>query len=80
MYKGLTEFSRNTKKALLVAIDITALPVALWAGYALRLGELWPRSIENVWWLLLQLRLLLYLYLFEWGCIVRYCAMWEARL
>jgi len=29
----------------------SALPVALWAGYALRLGELWPQSIEKVWWL-----------------------------
>ncbi len=51
MYKKLTEFSRNTKRALLVSIDIIALPVALWAGYALRLGELWPHSIINAWWL-----------------------------
>lgn len=51
MYKQLSEFSRNTKRALLVAIDIIALPVALWAGYALRLGELWPKNIESVWWL-----------------------------
>ncbi len=51
MYKKLAKFSRNTKKTLLVAIDIIALPVALWAGYALRLGELWPQSIEKAWWL-----------------------------
>ena len=51
MYKKLAKFSRNTKKALLVAIDIIALPVALWAGYALRLGELWPQSMVNAWWL-----------------------------
>lgn len=51
MYKKFNTFSRNTKRALLVTIDIIALPVALWAGYALRLGEWWPRNIENAWWL-----------------------------
>ena len=51
MYKRLSDFSRNTKRTLLVATDFVALPVALWAGYALRLGELWPKNIENAWWL-----------------------------
>lgn len=51
MYKKLSESSRNTKKALLVTIDFIALPVALWAGFALRLGEWWPKGIDNVWWL-----------------------------
>jgi len=51
MYKKLSESSRNTKRVLLVAIDIIALPVALWAGYALRLGEWWPQIIEHSWWL-----------------------------
>lgn len=51
MYKILNTFSRNTKKTLLVAIDIIALPAALWAGYALRLGEWWPRGMDNTWWL-----------------------------
>lgn len=52
MYKRLSEFSRNTKRALLVAVDLIALPVALWAGYALRLGEWWPAGyIDKVWWL-----------------------------
>ncbi len=51
MHKKLTTFSRNTKKTLLVALDITVLPVALWAGYALRLGEVWPQGMGAVWWL-----------------------------
>ena len=51
MYKKLSAFSRNTKRALLVVIDFIALPVALWAGYALRLGEWWPQGITNAWWL-----------------------------
>ena len=53
MYKKLSTFSHNTKRALLVGTDFVALPVALWAGYALRLGELWPRNIESAWWLFL---------------------------
>jgi len=36
---------------LLVAFDIIALPAALWAGYALRVGNLWPEYIVNAWWL-----------------------------
>jgi len=52
MYEKLSESSRNTKRALLVAIDFIALPVALWAGYALRLGEWWPAGyIDKAWWL-----------------------------
>jgi len=52
MYKKISESSRNTRRALLVAIDFIALPVALWAGYALRLGEWWPAGyIDKVWWL-----------------------------
>ncbi|MBN4079173.1 polysaccharide biosynthesis protein [Beggiatoa alba] len=51
MYKKLSESSRNTKRALLVAVDIVALPVALWLGYVLRLGEVWPQGIVNAWWL-----------------------------
>ena len=54
MYKKLKESSRNTIRALLVVFDFIALPTALWAGYALRLGEWWPAAyIENAWWLFL---------------------------
>lgn len=51
MYKKLNELSRNTRRALLVTIDFISLPVALWAGYALRLGELWPKNLSNEWWI-----------------------------
>ena len=51
MHKKLIECSLNTRKALLIAIDFVALPVALWAGYAVRLGELWPHDMASVWWL-----------------------------
>lgn len=51
MYKKLNELSRNAKRVLLVAVDVIALPVSLWLGFALRLGEWWPDSMVNVWWL-----------------------------
>ena len=51
MYGKLSELSRNTKRMLLVFMDIIALPVALWLGFSLRLGELWPDRMTNVWWL-----------------------------
>jgi len=51
MYKELCKCSLNTRKLLLVAIDFIALPTALWAGYVIRLGELWPQHLYNAWWL-----------------------------
>ncbi|MCK4586829.1 MAG: polysaccharide biosynthesis protein, partial [Gammaproteobacteria bacterium] len=57
MFKKLNKLPRRTKKAILVAIDVMALPSALWAGYAVRLGEWWPvyieNGMENAWWLFL---------------------------
>lgn len=51
MYKQLSKMSRNKKRALLLAVDFIALPTALWAGYAIRLGEWWPQNIEDALWL-----------------------------
>ena len=51
MFKKINKLSRNKRKALLVAFDCIALPLSVWAGFALRLGELWPEDIEHGWWL-----------------------------
>lgn len=52
MYNNITELSRNTKRLLLVIMDVIALPASLWLGFALRLGEWWPETyISNGWWL-----------------------------
>jgi len=53
MFKKLSDLSRSTKSTLLVVIDFVSLPAALWAGYALRLGEWWPQNMMNAWWLFL---------------------------
>ena len=51
MIKKLNEMSQNLKKASLLSADFIALLIALWAGYAIRLGELWPKNIEADLWL-----------------------------
>lgn len=55
MFKKLNQLPRSTKKALLVSIDLIALPASMWAGYAIRLGDWWPvyieNGMENAWWL-----------------------------
>ncbi len=48
---------RGARKILLVGFDVIALPLAFWAGYALRLGELWPPLIGNAWWVFIAVPL-----------------------
>ena len=50
MFESINKLSRRKKKILLVSVDFIALPLAFWAGYVLRLGEWWPESINNAWW------------------------------
>ncbi len=52
MYKKIVNCSRNTRRILFILIDFIALPLALWAGYALRLGTWWPVGyVDKAWWL-----------------------------
>ena len=51
MFSELNRLSQNGKRVGLVIIDFVSLPLALWMGYVLRLGEWWPRDLENGWWL-----------------------------
>ena len=51
MHKKIIGLPRDAKKILLVIADIIVLPVALWFGFALRLGEWWPQDMTNGWWL-----------------------------
>lgn len=50
----LTRLSLTAKHAVLLAADTVLLPVALYAGYVLRLGEFFP-VLAPVWWLFLLL-------------------------
>lgn len=54
MFYRLSKLSREGKTTLLVSADLVSLPVALWFGFALRLGEWWPQpQMTSVWWLFL---------------------------
>ena len=50
---------RNSKRLLMVLADLTALPVALWSAYALRLADWWPQAyLERAAWLFVAVPLL----------------------
>lgn len=53
MFYRLSRLSRESKTTLLVGTDLISLPLALWFGFALRLGEWWPQQMISVWWLFL---------------------------
>jgi len=47
-----TTLKRAQKKWIMVVADIFMVPIALWAAWALRLGEFWPqRYLIDFWWL-----------------------------
>lgn len=46
----LSRLSRGTKRLTMVAADLLLIPFALWAAFALRLGELNP-PVHDLWWL-----------------------------
>ena len=35
----------------MVAVDVTAILLAIWAAFAIRLGEWWPGWLDDVLWL-----------------------------
>lgn len=52
MFNSVSKLSRNTKRILLVVMDVIALPAALWLGFALRLNEWWPQYyMSTFWWM-----------------------------
>lgn len=67
MYKRLNEFSRNIKIALLVLIDVLALPLALFVGYRLRMGEWFAANVQDAWWLFIAAPLVAVPIFFQMG-------------
>ena len=54
LYPRLAGLDRRYKRLLMVAADLVVLPVALWAGFALRLSQWWPiEYLAKFWWLFL---------------------------
>ncbi|MEX1214269.1 polysaccharide biosynthesis protein [Saccharospirillum sp.] len=52
LQRRMVSLRRSHKKWIMVAADVVMIPVALWAAWALRLGQWWPQFyIERFWWL-----------------------------
>lgn len=51
-HQKVSTLSRSRKKAIMIAADIVMIPLALWAAWALRVGEFWPiPRMEPFWWM-----------------------------
>jgi FlaA1/EpsC-like NDP-sugar epimerase len=48
----LTALPRWAKRVVMAGGDLAVVPLALWAAFALRLGEAWPAMLAPHWWLL----------------------------
>lgn len=58
MNKLYSTLSRTQKKLIFVAMDLLALPVALWSSFALRYGEFSPiEKVAPFWWVFIVLPL-----------------------
>jgi FlaA1/EpsC-like NDP-sugar epimerase len=73
---ALTVFSlkRWQKRALMIAADIAMMSLAVWLGYAIRLGDLRPNMEEGVWLLLLAptLSIPVFIHLGLYRAVIRY--------
>jgi FlaA1/EpsC-like NDP-sugar epimerase len=73
---ALTVFSlkRWQKQALMIAADIAMMSLAVWLGYAIRLGDLMPDMEEGVWLLLLApvLSIPVFIHLGLYRAVIRY--------
>ncbi|MDN5871389.1 MAG: polysaccharide biosynthesis protein [Nitrococcus sp.] len=52
MLRALAALPRPVKKLIMVLMDLVLLPLAVWAAFALRLGEPLPPHLFRFWWLL----------------------------
>jgi FlaA1/EpsC-like NDP-sugar epimerase len=71
-----TKLKRNQKKWIMVLADVFMVPVALWAAWALRLGDFWPHVYLAKFYLLfpavIPLAIIIFARLGLYRAIVRY--------
>ena len=54
LHQKVSTLSRTRKKAIMIAADVVMIPLALWAAWALRLGEILPiQEMQPHWWMFL---------------------------
>ncbi len=51
MIHALEHLPKGARRTLLIAVDTLAVLVAVWASFAIRLGEWWPVWLHDVLWL-----------------------------
>lgn len=75
-HQKVSTLSRNRKKAIMVGADVIMIPLALWAAWALRLGDVWPaEAMASYWWLfpaVVPLGILIFARLGLYRAIVRF--------
>lgn len=49
--ESLFNLPPSVRRALLIAVDILAVLIAVWAAFAIRRGEVWPDLLRDVAWL-----------------------------
>ncbi len=47
----LAGWPRRRKQMLMVVTDAVILPFSIWAAFTLRVGDLWPDGIAQLWWM-----------------------------
>ncbi|MDG2200487.1 MAG: nucleoside-diphosphate sugar epimerase/dehydratase [Phycisphaerales bacterium] len=58
MISVIDQLPRSTKRAIMVVFDLCAIVVAVWASFALRMGQALPDQLGSLWWVLLVMPLL----------------------
>ena len=51
MIHSLLHLPTWARRSVMVAVDVTAVLLAIWAAFAIRLGEWWPGWLDDVLWL-----------------------------
>ena len=58
MLQQIDQLPRSAKRAVMVAFDLVAIVVAVWASFALRMGQVLPDQLSSLWWILLVMPML----------------------
>lgn len=52
LHQKVSTLSRSRKRMIMIAADTVMIPLALWAAWSLRIGDIWPiPHMELFWWM-----------------------------
>jgi len=52
MLRRIDQLPRSAKRAIMISFDLVAVAVAVWASFALRMGQVFPDQLTTIWWVL----------------------------